>query len=66
MVGLNRLSFWPKIKVSSANEETLHSAFIAQEAAAKQQNLKAVQEKSAFPREEIKQESLDRASVQSF
>lgn len=42
MVGLNRLSFWPKIKVSCANEETPSSAFIAQEAAGKQQNLRAV------------------------
>lgn len=41
MGGLNRLSFWPKIKVSCANEETPSSAFLAQETAGKQQNLRA-------------------------
>lgn len=32
-VGLSRLSFWPKIKVSCANEETPSFVFIAGEAA---------------------------------
>lgn len=53
MVGLNRLSFWPKIKVSCTNEETPSSAFIAWEVVGKQQNLRA-----ALPGEEIKQKSL--------
>lgn len=55
MVGLNRLSFWPKKKVSCANEEAPGSAFVAREAAEPQ----SCARKSAFPREEIKQKSLE-------
>lgn len=53
-VGLSRLSFWPKIKVSCANEEASSFVFIAGEAAEPQRCTR-----QSTPRcEEIKEKSL--------